>query len=590
MKKNLLKLVFLSFVLFFFWLACSSTSEHYDVLIKNTKIVDGTGKAAFKGDIAIKGEKIVRVGKVKGDAAIIIDGSGLVTCPGFIDPHNHADMDSSILKYPLAENLVMQGITTIVVGNCGKSPAPTKDLTFGEWLSKVEELGISINMASLVGHDRIRNTVMGEDFKREATAEELEEMKALLEEAMRSGAFGFSGGIDPPWPGFFASMEEKVELAKVAGKYGGFYDPHTRHERNHWVTDNLDEYSYVLYYGPPEDIWVGRYRGLLEAIEVCRRANIPLHIAHIPNAYMLPLPHPDYLEEAAARATMEIVDKAREEGVTVTCDVVLPPLAQSVSILINEFLTPRFNYPDWLAKLKKEELVEKLKTKEFRSKIRQLYDTCRLKFSMIHTKVDPYWMNCFKIVKCKNKEYEGKTIAEIARARNTDALEAVFDIMVEDPETIWVAFLDRRYSQAGVSVILKHPVSEPCTDVAVAPAKLPKDSIRMGTGMAWSCYPYYIRTYVKEKGILSLEEAVKKATSMPAQRLRLKRGILSLDAYADIVVFDFERINANWKKNDFLNPDLAPEGIEYVLVNGKVVYKEMAHTGEKPGKVLRNKF
>ncbi|MBN1222040.1 MAG: amidohydrolase family protein, partial [Candidatus Aminicenantes bacterium] len=311
-------------LLIFSLLSCSATSpsEHYDIIIQNTMIVDGTGRAAFKGAVAIKGETIAAVGKVNGDAELLIDGTGLVTCPGFIDPHNHSDF--TIMQFPLAENFIQQGLTTVVAGNCGASPAPAKDLNFSGWLSKVEELGISINLAMMVGHGTVRTYVMGDDFKRDGTSEEIEQMKALVEEAMKAGAFGMSGGIDPPWVGYFASMEEKVELAKVVGKYGGFYSPHTRHERNHWATQDLGAYSYVLGYGPADDILVGRYRGLVEAIEVCRQAGIPLHIAHIPNAYLLPLPHPDYLEAAAARATMELVDNANAEGVTVTCDVILP--------------------------------------------------------------------------------------------------------------------------------------------------------------------------------------------------------------------------------------------------------------------------
>ncbi|MFC2164173.1 amidohydrolase family protein [Acidobacteriota bacterium] len=569
-------------VFLFQFMSYSSASEHYDVLIKNAKIVDGTGKAAFIGNIAIKGDKILAVGKVGGEANTVIDGTGLVACPGFIDPHSHADV--TIMQYPLAENLVMQGITTFVGGNCGMSPAPLPKLTFGDWLARVEDKGISVNMVPLIGLSTMRTTVMGNDWKREATAEELKALKGLLDEAMKAGAFGFSGGIDPPWPGYFASMEEKVELARVAKKYGGYYTPHTRHERSHWVTDNLDDFSYPLYYGPPEDIWVGRYRGLLEAIEVCRQSGLPLHIAHIPNAYLLPMPHPDYLEEAAARATLEIVDDAREEGLAVTCDVVLPPLPQFTQLIANEFLNPQFHYPDWLSKLKKEELIEKLRTKEFRAKVRGLYDASRMKFCMIHTKADPYWSDCFKIFKHANAEYVGETVGAIAKQRNIDPLEVVFDLVTEDPDAVWLHYLDRRYNEVAVATLIQHPVCEPCTDISAAPAELPQGNRWMVGPAHWGIYPYYIDTYVKEKGIFSLEEAVKKATSVPAKRLGLNRGILKPDYYADIVLFDFEQIKMT---GDFNKPDRRPDGIECVLVNGKVTYKDKTHSGEKAGKVLR---
>ncbi len=595
LKIGLIKIGFLSLILCLFGLACSSTStsENYDVLIKDTRIVDGTGKAAFKGDIAIRGEKIVAVGKVKGDAATIIDGSGLVTCPGFIDPHSHADL--TIMQYPLGENLVMQGITTFLGGNCGNSPAPLADLTFSEWLSKIENLGISLNYAPLVGHNTIRSLVMGEDFKREATEEEIEKMKAHVDEAMRNGAFGLSSFTDPS-PGEYAPIEEIIELAKVAQKYGGFYVPHTRHIQSQMPSDNPEEYGYGIYHGSIEDVWVGRYRGYLEAIDISRKANIPLHIAHFSNAFKNPQPHPDLLDEAGAKASLiEIIDKAKEEGLDVTFDVI----ACSSTIsgprpLLADFYSGRNVALNWVRQIEKEEFIEKLKTEEFRSRLRSVYDTNRLKLGMIHTKADPYWMDCFKILTCKKKDYEGKTIGEIALMRDTDPLETIFDILVEDPDTLWIQFLDRRFAPATIPVFLKHASAMPSTDVPSLPAKLERDDSSpyaaygiLPAPIAYGMFPHYIGTYVREEGVLTLEEAVKKATYVPAHRFGVKdRGVLSPGAHADIVVFDLEKIKM---KGDFLNPAQPPEGIEFVIVNGKIVYKEKAHTGERPGKVLRRK-
>lgn len=580
-KSGILGISCLLFFLLGFTLSLGE-SERYDVLIKNTKIVDGTGKAAFKGNIAIKGEKIVRVGKFKGDAARVIDGSGLVTCPGFIDPHSHADM--TIMKYPLAENLVMQGITTVMAGNCGISPAPLKDLTFGEWLSKVEKLGISLNMAPLVGHNTIRRLVMGEDWRRKATSAEIEEMKKYVEEAMRSGAFGFSDDLDPG-PSQFADTEEIIELAKVSQKYGGLYVPHTRHTQLQWPTDDPELVEYDLYYGPPEDVWVGLYRGFIEAIEIGRKANIPVHIAHISNAYRIPQPHPEYLEEAATNATLWVIDKAREEGIEITFDVIAS--ADSISAkqnLIDAFYKPRTPALNWVKKFKKEEFLERLKTREFRDRLRRVHDSCRLKFEMVHTKVDPYWFDCFRILTCKNKEYEGKTIGKIAHMNDADPLETIFDILVEDPKTIWVQFLDRRGTETMNAVFLKHPYAMPCTDVSSLPAK-PEEKENPAP-VAYGLYPHYFGHYIRELKIQSLEEAIRKATSFPAERFGLKgRGILKPGAHADIVIFDFERIR---DKGDFLHPTQPPEGIEYVIVNGEIVYKDMKHMRVRPGKVLRN--
>jgi N-acyl-D-aspartate/D-glutamate deacylase len=186
----------------------------FDILIKDTTIIDGSGKPAFQGSVGIKGDKIAAMGDIKVDAARTIDAQGLMVCPGFVDPHNHGDM--SILQHPRAENLVMQGITTIVGGNCGFCPGSLREGThtselgvdypvdwnsYGEWLSKVEAVGPAVNILSLVGHNTIREMVMGEDFRRAASDGEVDAMKPLVEEAMKSGAFGLSVGLDMPWPG-----------------------------------------------------------------------------------------------------------------------------------------------------------------------------------------------------------------------------------------------------------------------------------------------------------------------------------------------------------------------------------------------------
>lgn len=162
--------------------------EQFDVLIVDANIVDGTGRVAFKGSIGIRGERITAIGDLKGDAARKIDAEGLVACPGFIDPHSHGDTE--ILQYPLAENLVMQGITTILGGQCGHSAAPTKEVSFGKFLTRVERTRTSLNFSCLVGFGAVREAVMGEDFKRKARTDEIEEMKKYVEETMRSGAFG----------------------------------------------------------------------------------------------------------------------------------------------------------------------------------------------------------------------------------------------------------------------------------------------------------------------------------------------------------------------------------------------------------------
>jgi len=593
-KNSLARLCFLSLILCLITVTPSSTSEQYDLLIRNTKIVDGTGKVAFKGDLAIKGEKIVAMGNVKGNAATVIDGSGLVTCPGFIDTHSHADR--TIIYYPKAENLIMQGITTFLGGNCGESPAPQKNLTFCAFLSQLEKVGLSINFAPLVGHNTIRTAVMGNDFKRQARPEEIEQMKKLVDEAIGSGAFGLSTFTDPS-PGEYASLEEIIELVKVVQKQGAFYVPHTRHCQSQMPSDRLEEYGYGIYHGPIEDVWVGKYRGFHEALDICRKTNCRLHLAHLNTIYKFPQPHPEFLDEAGARATLvEIVDRALKEGLDISFDTIASPLTiKGPRPLITDFYGGRNVAMEWTKELTRDEFIEKLKMREFRDKLRSVYEAHRLKIEMVHTREDPYWMDCFTILKCKNKEYEGKTLGEITRSRNADAIETIFDILLEDPDTIWIQSLDKRFMPGQVRVFLQHPMAIPCTDVIAYPANPLEDKVTpyksIGTflppAIAYGLYAYYIGTYVREEGILTLEEAIKKATSMPAQRFGfVDRGILGVDAYADIVIFDLGTIKI---AGDYMHPNLPPEGIKYVLINGKVVYKNKVHTGEKSGKVLRYK-
>jgi len=559
-----------------------SPSEKFDVIIKNTNIVDGTGRAQFRGDIAIKGERIAAVGKVRGEAITVIDGSELITCPGFIDPHSHADR--SIRDIPSADNFIMQGITTVLAGNCGDSWPRAEDLSFVEWLSALEGLEKSINIAMLVGHNTVRDFVMGDDFKRHATPDEIEEMKKLVDEAMRNGAYGLSAGLDY-YPGEYAHTGELIELAKVVAKYGGRYIPHLRHCNSHWQAVDQEEWGYGVFHGPIEDAWVGKYRGLMEAIEVCRKSNVHLHLAHMYPVYNIPQPHPELLDEAVAKATLLIIDNAREEGLNITLDVLYAVEGYtSMNLLINEFIRSRTPSLRWLRDVEKEEFIEKLKTGEYRKRIREIYNTNRLKLGKNHTKADPYWMDRFKIMECKNKTYEGKTIGELSIEKDDDPLEVIFDILIEDSDTKWAQFEDDRCFEKAIEAFFQDPYAFPSTDLRCYP---PISEAR-GTMPAYTygIFTDFMGTFVRDKAALSLEEAVKKATYLPAQMLSLEeRGIISPGAYADIVIFDFDRINMT---GTFLNPAQRPEGIEYVLVNGKIVYKDKAHTGEMPGKLLKH--
>jgi len=567
---------------------CSCTSqgpaENYDLIIQNATIIDGTGDKGYTGDVAVRGETIAALGKFNGEAPVVIDGTGLIVCPGFIDPHSHADM--SIKQFPLAENLVAQGITSFLGGNCGLSPAPRKNLTFKEWLSNIEQATFTVNYIPLVGHHPVRQMVLGNDYKRTARPDEIEQMQAHVEEAMESGALGFSTFLDPS-PSEFANTDELVELVKIAGQHGGIFVPHTRGTQLQWPSDDVEEFGYTIIHRPLEHALIGRYQGYVEAVEVSRRANTPLHIAHMGNGYWIPQPHPDFLKEAIAKATYsEIVDKAREEGLEVTFD--LMPFEATImgeTPVASEFSSPR---QPWVhefgrKKLTKINLIENLKDTEFREAIKKVHERGRMKLSMLHTKVDPYWYTRFQIITSSNKDYMGKFLDEIVRERGTDPLDTVFDLLLEDPDITWVQAIDPRLNAQAIAVGLQHPQGMPCTDVAAYSYEMPAQ--QTPPPIAYGLYPNYIKAYVKDKGILTLEEAIRKATAMPAAFMGIEdRGILKEGNYADILLFDFNTINY---PGDFKNSAQKPEGIKAVIVNGTIVYQDTEFTGEKPGKVIR---
>jgi N-acyl-D-aspartate/D-glutamate deacylase len=338
-------------------------SDEYDILIKNASIVDGTGSPAYKGAIAVKDDRIAAIGEVEGDLKVnakrVIDAESLVATPGFIDVHNHGDL--SILYYPEAESFVRQGITTFVGGQCGNSPGPfgeyiglpwflgdlyvdvaptmynrewliPRDLlnprhrevygweidweTLGEFFQRVEVKGISPNYAPLVGHGDVRSLVLGPDFKREATKREVREMRKHVEQAMEDGCIGISVGRDYD-PGIWAGFDEILACARVAAKYGGVYASHS-HSTGHRKSRRPGEF-------PPD-----KTEGVLEAIDVGRRAKMPVQISHLGARYVVKPGGSDIMTEAAVKATLKIIDDAREEGIDVSFDKIPNHLASGI--------------------------------------------------------------------------------------------------------------------------------------------------------------------------------------------------------------------------------------------------------------------
>ena len=587
------------------------TSARYDVLIRNTTIVDGTGRPSCRGSVAVAGGRVAAVGAVEGSAALEIDGAGLTTCPGFVDAHSHADL--SILQVPGAENLVMQGITTFVGGNCGVSLAPIRDrsyfdaarkawnldlepawASFGGFLEAVQSAGLAPNYLPLVGHNAIRGAVLGTDYQRPSRPDELEVMKGLLEESLDSGCFGFSVGLDAATPGHYADLDEIAELLRLVSRRDGVFAPHTRHHQNQWPASRAGQNVYGIYHGPKGEIITGRYHGLLEAVELSRQAGVRLHLAHLTPAFLVPQPHPDYLDEALARATLEaVIDGPAAEGLEVSFNVVSSPHSIGAEIPILDSL------PAGLRSLDRDALVRKLKTRAFRDRLRRLIDSGQMKFGMIHPVTDPYWSDSYIVLRCANREYEGRTLWDLARRREpmhtvkavyVDCVEVLCDILVDDPQATWALCRDKR-EHGVMQHFLRHPRGIPITDVHALPAHPAPGAGIFNYGVspiAYGAFPWFLETAVKKWRTLSLEEAVRKVSGFPAREVfgLSDRGVLEANAWADIVVLDFERLSA---PDDFLHPELPPRGIEYVLVNGVVAFDHGRFTGSRSGTVIRKR-
>jgi len=587
-------------------------SDEYDILIKNASIVDGTGSPPYKGAVAVEGDRISAIGKVEGDlrvdAETVIDADGLVVTPGFIDVHNHGDL--SILHYPEAPGFLRQGITTFVGGNCGTSPGPYGDLidqsyflydiyqdlspdmyyparllprdainvlhkerfgweidwqTMAEFFRRVEARGLSPNYVPIVGHGDIRYIVMGHDFKRQATEEETAKILGLVRQAMEDGCRGVSVGRDYD-PGIYAGFEELLSCAKVAAEYGGVYTSHSL-RTGHRKARRPGEF-------PPAKIG-----GILEALDVGRKAEIPVQISHLSPLYDVWPGGNEIMTEASVRATLKAIDDAREEGVDINFDLIPHHLTGGIytSAWLAGFLNP------WLRLAgSRKQLAEALRMRQFREEIKE--KIWAGKWYGLNPNINSHWAESPTIVRCKVKRFKDKTIAEIAKEIGLDPLEALMEIIMADPNTKavregdedWAKLMFYRYPEMMIGIDTfaidekwesKHP-----------PWFLPNEN-------SFGGFPRYFRRAYRETGTLSLEEAVRKVTSLPARKFMLTgRGVLESGACADIVVMNPETVT---DKGDQLNPRRYPEGIENVIVNGVVVVDSSGHTGARPGRVLR---
>ena len=543
----------------FFRLLVSSVhgqTPGFDLVITHGRIIDGTESPWYSGDVGIREGRIAAIGNLlAAPRKRTIDAGGKVVAPGFIDMLGQSEM--TILVDPRLPSKIFQGITSEITGE-GNSIAPLNDAiiqsdrsgyehfkinpdwrTFREYFARLQKQGMGINLASYVGATQVRRMVLGDDDK-QPTAAQLEQMQALVRDAMQDGAVGVSTALQYP-PAPYAKTEELIALASEAGKYGGIYSSHMRNEGDS-VLEAIDE-----------------------ALRIGREAHVPVEIWHIKVAGKN---NWGRMPEVVAR-----INAARAAGADVSADT------YAYTAWYNDFSA---FVPPWAHDGGTAKLVERLKDQKTREKIRQDMLTASKTW-------DNEWQeipgpDAIMIGAVENPNLvalQGKRLSEIAKLWNKDPMDALFDFLIQDPST-------------GVAVFA---MSQPDVTLALQQRWVAIDNDSEGTapeGMlgqahphprAYGTFPRILAKYVREEKALTLEDAIRKFSALPAQRMRLTdRGVLKVDMWADMVIFDPATVH---DRATFDNPNQLSEGMENVLVNGVPVIDQGKMTGALPGKVLR---
>ena len=528
------RIAFLAVAALVVFAVAATPQAGYDILITGARLLDGSGNPWVTGSVAIKGDRIARIGRFSAAAARTIDATGLYVAPGFVDI-----MDQSggmLLRDGTAQSKVRQGVTTLVGGE-GGTPGPPAFLD--QYFATLEKQGISVNFGTFVGAAQARTAVL-QAADREPTPEELDRMKAIIESAMQRGALGMTSALIYP-PGSFAKTPELVELAKVSARYGGIYATHVRNEE------------------------LGVVEALGEAIEIGEKAGLPVEIFHLKVAHrkawnwMLPK------IEALFRA-------ARARGVDITADQ-YPYTTSGTGLEVC--------IPAWATEGGTTERNQRLKDPATRARIKR-----EMKRGA------PGWPSRFDALgswrkvtiasmpKGGDERYVGMTVDAIAREQKRAPEDVVIDLVAQF--TGRISALYASMNEQDVRTIMTWPWVSVGSDAGAG-------SIETAQGLAhpraYGTFPRIISRYVRETGVLTLENAIRRMTSLPATKLHLAgRGTLTEGGFADIVVFDYDRIADT---ATFTAPHQYPKGIPYVIVNGQLVIDKGEHTGAKPGRVMR---
>ncbi|HUA15818.1 MAG TPA: D-aminoacylase [Verrucomicrobiae bacterium] len=528
----------------------------FDIVITNGHIIDGTGSPWYSGDVGIREGKIAAIGDLAASPRKrTIDAAGKVVAPGFIDMLGQSEL--TILVDPRLPSKIYQGITSEITGE-GSSVAPLNDAliaadrsgydhygitpdwrTFRQYFARLEKQGMGINLASYVGATQVRRMVLGDDDK-QPTPEQLEQMKALVGDAMKDGAVGVSTSLEYA-PAPYARTDELIALAGEASKFGGIYATHMRNESDS-VLESIDE-----------------------ALRIGREAHIPVEIWHIKVAGKN---NWGRMPEVVAK-----INAARAAGADVTADT------YAYTAWYNDFSA---FIPAWVHDGGTTKLVERLKDPATRERIRKDMLTPSRDWDNEWQEIPgPEAIMIGAVENPKLLPLEGKRLSEIAKLWNKDPLDALFDFLIEDPSTGVAVF---GMSQPDVTLALQQPwVSIDNDSQGTSPEGI------LGQEhphpRAYGTFPRILRKYVREDKALTLEDAIRKFSALPAQRMRLTdRGVLKTGMWADVTVFDPATVT---DVATFDNPNQFSKGMDYVLVNGVPVIDDGKMTGARPGKVLR---
>jgi dihydroorotase/N-acyl-D-amino-acid deacylase len=534
----------------------AQSATAFDIVITHGHIIDGTGSPWYSGDIGIRNGKIASIGNLSAaPRQRTIDAAGKVVAPGFIDMLGQSEL--TILVDPRLPSKIFQGITSEITGE-GNSIAPLSDAiiatdrvtydhykvtpdwrTFRQYFARLEKQGTGINLATYVGATQVRRMVLGDDDT-QPTPEQLDEMKALVREAMKDGAVGVSSSLEYA-PAPYAKTDELIALASEAGKWGGIYATHMRNE-----SDSVLE-------------------AIEEALRIGREAHVPVEIWHIKVAGKN---NWGRMPQVVAK-----INAARAAGADVTADT------YAYTAWYNDFSA---FIPAWAHDGGTAKLVERLKDPSTRERVRKDMLTRSRDWDNEWQEIPgPEAIMIGAVANPKLLPLEGKRLSEIAKLWNKDPIDALFDFLIEDPTTGVAVF---GMSQPDVTLALQQPwVSIDNDSEGTSPEGI------LGQAhphpRAYGTFPRILSKYVREQKALALEDAIRKFTALPAARMRLTdRGVLKQGMWADVVVFDPTTVR---DRATFDNPNQLSEGMEYVLVNGVPVIDQAKMTGKLPGKILR---